>query len=121
MDIAGRELGAALAGEHRRHEVEHLAVGAVALGLHPGLDLVVAGEQRIGIALAEQPRQRAADPAIPVDQRPVAVEGGEAVGVHARASVYRPEASRATQPSTSSRDSRAAIRPGPPTPETASV
>ena len=44
------------------------------------LELVVAGEQRVGAFLAEDARELAADAAVPVDQRAVAVERRPPVG-----------------------------------------
>src|SRR5207248_5866182 len=76
--------------EHPRH---HLAVGESRLRvLDPRLDLVVAHEQLVRAALPEDPRELAPNPAVPVDQRAVAVERGPALGhgCPERTSVSRP-------------------------------
>ena len=52
----------------------HLAVGKRAVGLELGLELVVAAELLAGPVLAEDTGELCADPAVPVDQRAVAVE-----------------------------------------------
>jgi hypothetical protein len=49
------------------------------VALHARLDVVVAVKQPLPLALAEQPPELGADPGVPVDERPVAVEGGPAV------------------------------------------
>jgi hypothetical protein len=49
------------------------------LALHLGLDLVVGVQELRRAAGAEQALELAADPAVPVDQRAVAVEGGPPV------------------------------------------
>jgi len=64
----------------RQRRGHHVAVAGVrALGLDPRLDLVVAGQQRVGLVLPEQTRELRADAGVPVDQRPVAVEGRPAL------------------------------------------
>ena len=72
--------GSAEALEDARH---HLAVGERRLLLlDHGLELVVLGELRVSLVLAEDPRELAADAAVPVDERAVAVERRPAL--HAR-------------------------------------
>ena len=74
--LARRQRQALLGGEPREREREHVAVAARRLlALHLRLDLVVAGRSRAGAPGAEEPLELGADAAVPVDQRPVAVEG----------------------------------------------
>ena len=73
--LALGQLDALLLREPLERDREHFAVGADGVGLDLRLELVVALEQRVGASYAEQPRELAADPAVPVDQRAVAVEG----------------------------------------------
>src|SRR5439155_965281 len=61
---------------------QHLAVGALSVGFQLRLELVVATEQLVGALLAEHASQLAPDPAVPVDQRAVAVEGCPPVPRH---------------------------------------
>ena len=60
---------------------QDLAVAARAVGLKLRLELVVAGELVVGVVVAEHARELAANAAVPVDQRPVAVEGRPALHV----------------------------------------
>src|SRR5439155_26242126 len=62
---------------------QHLAVGAPAVGLELGLELVVAVELLVGALLAEDARELATDSAVPIDQRAVAVERRPPVRGHA--------------------------------------
>ena len=65
-----------LDGQLRQRRGHHLAVaGLRALGLDPRLDLVVAGEQPVGLLFPEQTGELTPDPGVPVDQCPVAIEG----------------------------------------------
>src|SRR6266480_2995107 len=58
---------------------QDLAVSELSVNLELRLENVVPHEQRIGAFLAEDARELAANAAVPVDQRPVAVEGGPAI------------------------------------------
>ena len=66
-------------------EPEHLAVGAVLLGLDLRLELVVALEQSRRRLDPEKRSSSRPDPEVPVDQGAVAVEGGPALSRHVRA------------------------------------
>src|SRR5439155_11297940 len=54
---------------------EHVAVAERSVRLGLGLELVVAVEQALRVLAAEEARELALDAAVPVDERPVAVEG----------------------------------------------
>ena len=56
--------------------VEHLAVAAVGLGFDGGLDSDVPARELVTVhRSAQQWEERSGDPALPVDERAVAVEG----------------------------------------------
>ncbi len=63
-----------LGGHPGQGLAEHLPVADRSTALHLRLDPVVGGQQRSAVRVRPQPRERAADAALPVDQRPVAVE-----------------------------------------------
>ena len=64
---------------------QDLAVARVGVRLHLRLELVVARYELVRAAVAEDARELAADAAVPVDQRAVAVERRPAIGHGARA------------------------------------
>src|SRR5882724_1351264 len=67
------------------HCIRHdLSVGARTTGLKRRLELVVAAESLVRLVLAEDTRQLAADAAVPIDERAIAVERRPAVSRHCR-------------------------------------
>jgi hypothetical protein len=69
--------GSAEAGEHDGHHLAIAPSGILALDLR--LELVVGAQQLAASRGAEQSLELAPDPAVPVDQRAVAVERGPAL------------------------------------------
>ena len=76
-----RDLG--LAGAEPPHRFgQDLAIGAAAVCLKCRFDVVEPAELGVGTCFAEHAAEDTANPAVPVNQRPVAVEGRPAL-VHA--------------------------------------
>ena len=68
------ELDALLIPETLERPGQYLPVRELAICFELGLELVIPVQKPAGLPLAEDPRELTANPAVPVDERPVAVE-----------------------------------------------
>src|SRR6266545_1688708 len=91
---AGQGVGQRILLTTRRPELEHglahdLSIRALATRLQLGFDVVVALELVVGSYLAEDARELTTNPAVPVDQRSVAIERRPDLG-HGASLVFEP-------------------------------